>query len=204
MPFLDELPEFSQRVLEALRQPLEDARVVVSRSAGTASFPARFQLVAAANPCRRGCASIPTCACSPGAGSAAQTLSVWPVREDHGHRDREGRPSAALDRTPGLSWLPTQHARPQCPVPGRRAAWRVQGLTMTDRQLYQLLERAVLAMERIAGIDPPAAKTPKPPLSEVERKALVSVVHRGEAAPEWTGRLPPGGGHVHPDDFLAR
>ena len=63
--FLDELPEFSQRVLEALRQPLEDARVVVSRSAGTASFPARFQLVAAANPCRRGCASLQTCACSP-------------------------------------------------------------------------------------------------------------------------------------------
>jgi magnesium chelatase family protein len=63
--FLDELPEFSQRVLEALRQPLEDARVVVARSAGTASFPARFQLVAAANPCRRGCASLPTCGCSP-------------------------------------------------------------------------------------------------------------------------------------------
>ncbi len=63
--FLDELPEFSQRVLEALRQPLEDARVLVSRSAGTASFPARFQLVAAANPCRRGCSSLVTCACSP-------------------------------------------------------------------------------------------------------------------------------------------
>ena len=63
--FLDELPEFSQRVLEALRQPLEDARVVVSRSAGTTSFPARFQLVAAANPCRRGCSSLVTCACSP-------------------------------------------------------------------------------------------------------------------------------------------
>jgi magnesium chelatase family protein len=63
--FLDELPEFSSRVLEALRQPLEDARVVVSRAAGTASFPARFQLLAAANPCRRGCASLATCACSP-------------------------------------------------------------------------------------------------------------------------------------------
>lgn len=63
--FLDELPEFSQRVLEALRQPLEDARVVVSRAAGTASFPARFQLVAAANPCRRGCPTLPACACSP-------------------------------------------------------------------------------------------------------------------------------------------
>jgi magnesium chelatase family protein len=63
--FMDELPEFSQRVLEALRQPIEDARVVVARAAGTATFPARFQLVAAANPCRRGCASLPTCACSP-------------------------------------------------------------------------------------------------------------------------------------------
>ena len=63
--FLDELPEFSQRVLEALRQPLEDGRVVVARAAGTASFPARFQLVAAANPCRRGCAGLSTCTCSP-------------------------------------------------------------------------------------------------------------------------------------------
>jgi len=63
--FLDELPEFSTRVLEALRQPLEDARVVVSRAAGTVAFPARFQLVAAANPCRRGCPSLPSCACSP-------------------------------------------------------------------------------------------------------------------------------------------
>ncbi|HUM16012.1 MAG TPA: YifB family Mg chelatase-like AAA ATPase [Candidatus Nitrosotalea sp.] len=63
--FMDELPEFSQRVLEALRQPLEDAHVVVSRAAGSASFPARFQLVAAANPCRRGCSSLPACACSP-------------------------------------------------------------------------------------------------------------------------------------------
>jgi len=40
--------------------------VIVSRSAGTATFPARFQLVAAANPCRRGCPSLPTCACAPG------------------------------------------------------------------------------------------------------------------------------------------
>ncbi|HSB41543.1 MAG TPA: YifB family Mg chelatase-like AAA ATPase [Methylomirabilota bacterium] len=63
--FLDELPEFSSRVLEALRQPLEDARVLVARAVGTATFPARFQLVAAANPCRRGCTSLATCACSP-------------------------------------------------------------------------------------------------------------------------------------------
>ncbi len=63
--FMDELPEFSQRVLEALRQPLEEGHVVVSRTAGTAAFPARFQLVGAANPCRRGCGSFRTCVCSP-------------------------------------------------------------------------------------------------------------------------------------------
>jgi magnesium chelatase family protein len=49
--FLDELPEFDRRVLEALRQPLEEGRVTVTRSARTSSFPARFMLVAAMNPC---------------------------------------------------------------------------------------------------------------------------------------------------------
>ena len=49
--FLDELPEFDRRVLEALRQPLEEGRVTIARSARTSSFPARFMLVAAMNPC---------------------------------------------------------------------------------------------------------------------------------------------------------
>ncbi len=64
--FLDELPEFTQRVLESLRQPMEDGHVMVSRTAGSAAFPARFQLIGAANPCRRGCPSIQACGCSPG------------------------------------------------------------------------------------------------------------------------------------------
>jgi magnesium chelatase family protein len=52
--FLDELPEFERRALEGLRQVLEDRRVVVARARGSCAFPARFQLVAAANPCRCG------------------------------------------------------------------------------------------------------------------------------------------------------
>jgi magnesium chelatase family protein len=64
--FLDELPEFPSRTLEALRQPLEEGTVAVSRLAGTAVFPARFQLVAAANACRRRCPSLAQCVCSPG------------------------------------------------------------------------------------------------------------------------------------------
>ena len=49
--FLDELPEFSRSALEALREPLETGRVTISRAARQAAFPARFQLVAAMNPC---------------------------------------------------------------------------------------------------------------------------------------------------------
>jgi len=49
--FLDELPEFGRRVLETLREPLESGRIAISRAARQAEFPARFQLVAAMNPC---------------------------------------------------------------------------------------------------------------------------------------------------------
>jgi len=63
--FMDELPEFAQHVLESLRQPLEDGRVTIARASGIADFPARFQLVGAANPCRRGCASLDRCVCTP-------------------------------------------------------------------------------------------------------------------------------------------
>ncbi|MCC2971254.1 YifB family Mg chelatase-like AAA ATPase [Massilia sp. IC2-476] len=49
--FLDELPEFDRRVLEVLREPLESGRITISRAARQADFPARFQLLAAMNPC---------------------------------------------------------------------------------------------------------------------------------------------------------
>lgn len=49
--FLDELPEFDRKVLEVLREPLESGRILISRAARQAEFPARFQLIAAMNPC---------------------------------------------------------------------------------------------------------------------------------------------------------
>ncbi|GAB2459572.1 YifB family Mg chelatase-like AAA ATPase [Xylanimonas ulmi] len=65
--FLDEAPEFSARVLETLRQPLEHGELVIHRSGGTARFPARFQLVIAANPCPCGMGSGKglECVCTP-------------------------------------------------------------------------------------------------------------------------------------------
>ncbi|MFC4057577.1 YifB family Mg chelatase-like AAA ATPase [Planomonospora corallina] len=67
--FMDEAPEFSMSVLDALRQPLESGKVTVSRSQGTVTFPARFMLVLAANPCPCAQPSRPgePCRCSPGA-----------------------------------------------------------------------------------------------------------------------------------------
>ncbi|HVX06134.1 MAG TPA: YifB family Mg chelatase-like AAA ATPase [Rhodanobacteraceae bacterium] len=67
--FLDELPEFDRRVLEVLREPMESGRIVISRAARQAEFPARFQLVAAMNPCPCGYAgdSAGRCRCTPDA-----------------------------------------------------------------------------------------------------------------------------------------
>jgi magnesium chelatase family protein len=65
--FLDEAPEFSRDVLDALRQPLESGEVVLARSGLTARFPARFTLVLAANPCpcSRATSSRAACSCTP-------------------------------------------------------------------------------------------------------------------------------------------
>jgi len=64
--FLDELPEFDPRVLDSLRQPLENGEVAVSRANHRVTYPARFMLVAAMNPCRCGHAYEPGYACKRG------------------------------------------------------------------------------------------------------------------------------------------
>ena len=61
--FLDELPEFDRRVLEVLREPLESGRIIISRAARQAEFPARFQLIAAMNPCFCGYLGDPSGRC---------------------------------------------------------------------------------------------------------------------------------------------
>ncbi|MES2370563.1 MAG: YifB family Mg chelatase-like AAA ATPase [Pseudomonadota bacterium] len=109
--FLDELPEFSRQVLEVLREPLETGRITISRAARQADFPARFQLVAAMNPCPCGYLGHPTQACRDTPDQIARyrgrisgplldridiQISVPALAQDELMQASAGEPSAAI------------------------------------------------------------------------------------------------------------
>ncbi len=81
--FLDEFPEFSRSTLEALRQPMEDGMVTITRAAGSVQFPANFTLIAAANPCPCGFLGDPKreCKCSPRQIMRYQTKLSGPIMD---------------------------------------------------------------------------------------------------------------------------
>jgi len=81
--FLDEMLEFSRRVLEVLRQPLEEGRVTIARAARTAVFPARFMLVAATNPCPCGFLgdTLRECRCTPQQNARYRDRLSGPLRD---------------------------------------------------------------------------------------------------------------------------
>ena len=112
--FLDELPEFQRGVLEALREPLETGHIHIARAARRAEFPARFQLVAAMNPCPCGWLGAPagsarSCRCTPDQVARYQgrlsgplldridlQVDVPAVRPDELMGGRDGEPSATV------------------------------------------------------------------------------------------------------------
>jgi magnesium chelatase family protein len=111
--FLDELPEFPRQALEALRQPMESGRTTVARAMAHVTYPARFQLVAAMNPCRCGhlgdagreCARAPRCGedyqgkiSGPLLDRIDLTVDVQPVPPAELARAPQGEPSAAVAR----------------------------------------------------------------------------------------------------------
>jgi magnesium chelatase family protein len=93
--FLDELPEFRRDALEALRSPLEDGIVHVTRVAGAAVLPAAATLVAAMNPCPCGAADPGACSCPPSRVEAYRRKVSGPILDRLDLGVRVGRPSAS-------------------------------------------------------------------------------------------------------------
>ncbi len=192
--FLDELAEFSRDVLESLRQPLEDGRVTIVRAAGSVTLPARFQLVAATNPCPCGYAGMEDrCSCAPGvperyvgrlSGPLRDRIDVWvtlarmPAGSMVGGADPESstvvaaRIAEARDR---------QLARP-----GRRLNARVSGRALraiaalnaaAAERLAQLADSELLSgrgTERLLRV----ART----VADLSASAAVEIEHLEEAA----------------------
>ena len=154
--FLDELPEYDRHVLEVLREPLESGRIAISRAARQAEFPARFQLVAAMNPCPCGYAGDPSgrCRCTPEAVARYRsrlsgplldridlTIEVPRVAHAELRSSLEGESSEAVRRRVVMA-RSRQLARA-----GKPNAWlgnreTERDCTLDDR-LHALLDRAV-------------------------------------------------------------
>ena len=149
--FLDELAEFDRDVLEALRQPLEDGSVAIARAGRAVRFPARFQLVAATNPCRCGYRDDPIerCRCRPGEAERYLHRVSGPL----------------LDRIDCFVNMPRVAAHellrapePEASAPVARriaAAWHVALARNRGRPNAELTGRR---LRQVATIDPPVAR----------------------------------------------
>jgi magnesium chelatase family protein len=153
--FLDELPEFAPQVLDSLRQPLESGEAAIARANYRIAYPARFQLVAAMNPCRCGRAGEPGHACARGPRCAA---------------DYQARVSGPLlDRLDIRIVVPAVSAAdliaPAPAEPSAVVAERVAAARAVQRERYRALGVAAAtnatasaaAIEKAAALDAPAA-----------------------------------------------
>ena len=121
--FLDELPEWNRAALEVLREPLESGTVTVSRAARTAEFPARFQLVAAMNPCPCGWAGDASgrCRCGPDLVRRYRSRVSGPLLD-------------RIDLHVHVPRLPPQDLRPDAPDGEGSAAVQARVIAARDRQ----------------------------------------------------------------------
>jgi len=193
--FLDELPEFARDVLEALRQPLEDGRVTIVRARGAVTLPARFQLVAAMNPCPCGNAGIRglTCRCgetlperyvSRISGPLRDRIDIWVsmprLKPEILFRGSEPEGSAIVAARIAAARA-VQHARQRGLLNARvsgRALRQVAGLSApTRRRLAALSDAELLSgrgTERLLRV----ART----IADLDGADVVGVAHLEQAA----------------------
>ncbi|ARP87095.1 YifB family Mg chelatase-like AAA ATPase [Bordetella genomosp. 9] len=175
--FLDELPEFDRRALEGLREPLETGRVAIARAACTVQYPARFQLVAAMNPCPCGWLGHPrmACRCTPDQAARYRGRVSGPLLDridlgvtlpppDPDWMDAPpGEPSACVrDRVVACrtrqharqgklnAWLDAREMEAHCPLgPDARALLRraIGALNASGRAVHRILRVARTAAD---------------------------------------------------------
>lgn len=168
--FLDELPEFDRDVLEALRQPLEDGLVAIARAGRTTIFPARFQLIAAMNPCQCGFsgATERSCSCSVEGPARYQKRISGPLR------DRIDL-SISMPRVPPAALVAVATGEGSAEVATRIAAARSVAM---DRQAGRLNGRlAGDALRAVVG------------LTAVTRRHVVALAELERASGRGTERL---------------
>ena len=146
--FLDELQEIPRHVLDALRQPLEDGRVVIARAATAVTFPAQFTLIGAMNPCPCGRAGDPRggCYCASSEIAHHQSRLSGPLAD---RIDMQVRLSA-VPRAGARVGVRAENRRPRCALAWNWrargsaraiAAWRACGATRTRRDVGSTRER---------------------------------------------------------------
>ena len=135
--FLDELPEFARPVLEALREPLECGTISIARAEQTAVFPARFQLVAAMNPCPCGFAGDPRkqCRCTPGQALRYRQRISGPFLDRLDIRIELDRAGLSLDELIGGSGLREDESASQSSANETSAMVRERVCRAAARQL---------------------------------------------------------------------
>ena len=149
--FLDELAEFQANVLQALRQPLEIGRVAITRSGGSVTYPARFTLVAATNPCPCGWA-----------GDGRRACRCTPAMVDAYHRRLSGPLLDRIDLKVGVRRVPLEalasepKGESSAPVRERVMAARRRQL---DRQGCLNAQLKPARLRQLAGLDAPSRQT---------------------------------------------
>ena len=191
--FLDELPEFNRRVLEALREPLESGRVAISRAARQAEFPARFQLIAAMNPCACGFLGHYSgkCHCTPDqvlryrrkiSGPLLDRIDIQievpALREDELVQASSGESSQAAHRRVGAARA--RQLERQGNVNSRLTPREVEKFSATEDKATALLKQAIARLNLSARAYHRVLKLART-IADLAGEAKVGVAHVAEA-----------------------
>jgi magnesium chelatase family protein len=193
--FLDELPEFSRDVLEALRQPLEEGRIEVARAGRAAVFPARFLLVAAMNPCPCGMAGsdVHACTCRVGLPERYVARISGPLRDRIDLWIQMPRvPAAALvsagdpeDSAAVAARIGAARERQLARPPGRLNAWVGGRAIRASCRLSSAAEARLVALadgDRLSGRGTDRLLRVARTIADLASEPAVQVDHLAEAA----------------------